>query len=39
MTASSRSLPDDQPDEFLPSHSSTLASVNARILGVRGVYG
>lgn len=26
-------------DEFLPNHSSTLASVNARILAVRGVCG
>jgi hypothetical protein len=32
-----RSLPAGQPDEFLPSHSSTLASVNARILAVKPV--
>jgi hypothetical protein len=27
--------PDDQPDQFLPSHSSTLAAVYAQILAVR----
>ena len=27
--------PDDQPDQFLPAHASTLASVHAQILAVR----
>jgi hypothetical protein len=32
-----RSLPAGQPDEFLPSHSATLASVNAQIAAVHPV--
>ena len=35
--AAGRTLPADQPDEFLPSHSSTLAAVNAQIAAARPV--
>jgi hypothetical protein len=35
--AAGRLLPAGQPDEFLPSHSVTLASVNAQITAVRDV--
>ncbi len=35
--AAGRSLPADQPDQFLPSHSPTLAAVNAQIAAVRNV--
>jgi len=35
--AAGRLLPAGQPDEFLPSHSVTLASVNAQIAAVRNV--
>jgi len=32
--AAGRSVPDDQPDQFLPTHSSALAGVRARIAAV-----
>jgi hypothetical protein len=32
-----RSLPDDQPDQFLPAHSSTLSAIQAKIAAVHGV--
>jgi hypothetical protein len=35
--AAGRSLPADQPDQFLPSHSPTLAAVNAQIAAVHDV--
>jgi hypothetical protein len=35
--AAGRMLPAGQPDQFLTSHSSTLASVNAQIMAVRAV--
>ena len=35
--AAGRSVPDDQPDQFLTSHSSTLAAVRARISAVAPV--
>ncbi len=35
--AAGRSLPAGQPDQFLPSHSPTLAAVNAQIVAVRSV--
>jgi hypothetical protein len=35
--AAGRELPADQPDEFLPSHSVTLAAVNAQINAVKDV--
>jgi hypothetical protein len=37
--AAGRGLPAGQPDEFLPSHSVTLAAVNARIVAVHPVCG
>jgi hypothetical protein len=35
--AAGRVLPAGQPDQFLPSHSATLASVNAQIVAVKNV--
>jgi hypothetical protein len=35
--AAARSVPDDQPDQFLPDHSSTLTAARARIAAVQPV--